>query len=125
MNWAMMKIGPVITSRFTTTQARVVWMCLNNINLSFEFYFMMHYMVYIWLKVLFVVQHHKRFVDACQLLEVMLTSKHCSYPEKTLPSKLLSHNGYIDHPENVTILASPKVEERKTAFDIIFSNLIS
>ena len=101
MSWAVMKIEPVITSRFTTTQARVVWMCLNNINLSFEFYFMMHYMVYIWGKVLFVVQHHKRFVDACQLLEVMLTSKH-----------LLSHNGYIDNPENITILASPKAEER-------------
>ena len=42
-----------------------------------------------------------------------------------LPSKLLSYNGYIDPPENVTILASPKAEERKTAFDIIFFIWIS
>ena len=72
-----------------------------------------------------MIKHLNRFVDAPRLLllEVMLSSKHCSYPEKTLLATSLSHNGQMAHPENVLVsmLASPMAEDRKTAVDIIFA----
>ena len=123
--WVDMKIGPVVTSRFTTTQTRVVRVWLSTANPSFELTRVMHYLVYVWAEVFLTVKHLNRFVDAPRLLllEVMLTSKHCSYPEKTLLSKSLSHNGQMAHPENVLLamLAASKAEERKTAMDVIFS----
>ena len=123
--WVDMKIGPVVTSRFTTTQARVVRRWLSTANPSFELKRVMHYLVYVWAPVFFTIKHLIRFVDAPRvlLLEVMLGSKHCSYPEKTLLATSLSHNGQMAHPENVLVsmLASPMAEDRKTAVDIIFA----
>ena len=84
--WVDMKIGPVVTSRFTTTQTRVVRVWLSTANPSFELTRVMHYLVYVWAEVFLTVKHLNQFVDAPRLLllEVMLTSKHCSYPETTL-----------------------------------------
>ena len=120
-----MKIGEMVTSRFTTTQARVVRKWLSTPNPSFELTRVMRYLVYVWGEVFVTVKHHNLFVEApvALLLEVRLTSKYCSYPERTLLATSMSNNDQMCHPESVlpSMLASSKAEERKRAVDIIFS----
>ena len=125
LRWVWMKIGEMVTSRFTTTQARVVRKWLSTPNPGFELTRVMRYLVYVWGEVFVTVKHHNLFVEApvALLLEVRLTSKYCSYPERTLLATSMSTNGQMCHPESVlpSMLASSKEEERRKAVNIIFS----
>ena len=49
--WVDMKIEPVVTSGFTTTQARVSRVWLSTANPSFELIRLKHYLVYVWAEV--------------------------------------------------------------------------
>ena len=125
LRWVSMRIGPMVTSRFTTTQARVVRKWLSTPNPSFELSRVMRYLVYVWAEVFLVMKHKNRFLDAPRalLLEVMLTTKYCSYPERTLLATSMSTNGQMCHSESVlpAMLASPSAEERRRAVEVIFS----
>ena len=123
--WLSMKIGEMITSRFTTTEVRVVRLWLSTSNPSFEHTRVMSYLVNVWGPVFAQIKQHNLFLEAPRalLLEVMLTAQHCSYPERTLLSSSMSTNGQMSHPESVlpSMLASTSAEERRRAVDIIFS----
>ena len=123
--WLIMKIGEMITSRFTTTEVRVVRLWLSTNNPSFEHTRVMSYIVNVWGPVFAQIKQYNLFIEAPRalLLEVMLTAKHCSYPERTLLSSSMSPNGQMAHPESVlpSMLASTNPEERRRAVDIIFS----
>ena len=49
--WATMKIGPVVTSRFTTTQARCLLLWISQDNLSFGLTQDVNYLIYVWAEV--------------------------------------------------------------------------
>ena len=119
-----MKIGPVVTSRFTTTQTRCIRLWLSEENPSFELTRVVNYLVYVWAEVFLMVKHRNSMVQAPRvlLLEVMLTKKHCTNPESALLADSLSFNGQMAHHESILLamLASNEVEERKLAIDIIF-----
>ena len=122
--YVSMKIGPVVQSRFTTTQARCIRRWISEEQPSFELSRVVNYLIYVWAEVFLLGKRKNSLVMAPRmlLLEVMLTKKHCSNPEKTLLKSSISHNGQMAHPENVLLamLASPTLLERKKAVDIIF-----
>ena len=121
--YVTMKIGPVVTSRFTTTQARTLRLWISVDQPSFELTRVVKYLVLVWGQVFLLAKRENSLVLAPRmlLLEVMLTRKFCSYPEKTLLKTSLSTNGQMAHPENVLLamLASPDTRERKEAVDIV------
>ena len=84
---------------------------------------MVKYLVYVWGHVFLLAKTANSLVLSPRvlLLEVMLTRKFCSYPEKTLLLHSLSHNGQMAHPENVLLamLSSPNSFERKQAVETI------
>ena len=53
---------------------------------------------------------------------MILSSKHCSFPERTLLATSMSFNGQMAHHESVllALLASTKLEERELAINIVF-----
>ena len=69
-------------------------------------------------------RHKKLLTEAARLilLEVRLTNKHCTEPERVLLKTSISCNGQMAHQENVllAILASPCREERAQAVEQIF-----
>lgn len=121
--YATMKIGPVVTSRFTTTQARALRRWISADEPSFELNRVVKFLVYVWGHVFLLAKKKNSLVLAPRilLLEVMLIRKFCSYPEKTLLLNSLSHNGQMAHPENImlALLSSPNCCERKKAVEII------
>ena len=122
--YVWMKIGPVVQSRFTTTQTRCIRKWLSEENPSFELSRVVNYIIYVWAEVFLLCKRKNRLVMGPRmlLLEVMLTRKHCSNPEKTLLEASISYNGQMAHPENILLamLASPNPSERKKAVEIIF-----
>ena len=123
--WARMKIGPVVTSRFTTSQTRCCRLWLSEPNPSFELTRVVKYLVSVWAECFLTIKHRNSMVMAPKvlLLEVMLTSKHCSNPEKTMLSTSMSFNGQMGHHESVllSMLASSSPEERELAVNTIFN----
>ena len=115
----------MITSRFTTTETRVVRKWLSVINPSFELSRIMHYIIYVWAEVFLTVKHRNSFLEAPRvlLLGVLLTCRHCSIPEKSLLQASMSTNGQMAHHENILLamLASSSAAERAEAVDIIMS----
>lgn len=122
--WTSMKIGPIVTSRFTTTQARCLRRWLSEEAPSFELQRVVHYLVYVWAEVFLMAKHRNTYTEAPRLLllEVMLTKMRCSNPEKALLKSSLTTNGQMAHHESILIsmLASPHYEERRQAVDTIF-----
>ena len=122
--WTEMKIGPVVTSRFTTTQARCLRKWVSEEAPSFELRRVVLYLIFVWAEVFLTAKHRNSFQEAPRLLllEVMLTKLRCSPPEQALLKVSMSTNGQMAHHESIILamLASPHSEERKRAVDIIF-----
>ena len=122
--YTAMKIGPVVTSRFTTTEARTLRKYISQDKPSFELTRVVNYLVYVWAPVFLLCKKMNRLeaTPSMLLMEVMLTKKHCSNPEQTLLAKSMSFNGQMAHPELVLLgmLASSNFSERKRAVEIIF-----
>ena len=55
--WATMKIGPLVTSRFTKTQARCLWLWISQDNPSFGLTRAVNYLIYVWAEVFLITQH--------------------------------------------------------------------
>ena len=68
LRWVSMRIGPMVTSRFTTTQARVVRKWLSTPNPSFEMSRVMRYLGYVWAEVFLVSKHKNQFLEAPRAL---------------------------------------------------------
>ena len=124
VRWSSMKIGPVVTSRFTTTETRCCRLWISELVPSFELTRIVRYLIYVWAECFVTIKHRNSFLEAPRvlLLEVMLSSKHCSFPEWTLLATSMSFNRQMAHHESVllALLASTKLEERELAIDIIF-----
>ena len=118
-----MKIGPVVQSRFTTSEARTCRVYISEAKPSFQLTRVVKFLVYVWAPVFLNAKKQNSLCLAPRmlLLEVMLIKKFCSEPEKALLKDSLSQNGQMAHPENVllALLASPDLTERKCAVDII------
>ena len=101
--YVTMKIGPVVTSRFTTTQTRTLRKWISTNAPSFELKRVVKYLVYVWGHIFLFARKANSLVLAPRVLrlEVMLPRKFYSYPEKTLLLNFLSHNRQMAHPENV------------------------
>ena len=86
VRWSSMKIGPVVTSRFTTTETRCCRLWISELVPSFELTRIVRYLIYVWAECFVTIKHRNSFLEAPRvlLLEVMLSSKHCSFPERTL-----------------------------------------
>ena len=123
--YAQMKIGPMVTCRFTTTEARFLRCWLSTLHPSFEQTRIMFFIVYVWAEVFLTAKQMNRMEHGPRLLllEVMLAKKHCTYPEFTMVKASLDYNGQYAHHEAilVSLLASPKPEDRQLAVDTIFS----
>ena len=52
--WATMKIGPLVTSRFTTTQARCLRLWISQDNPSFGLTRAVNYLIYVWAEVFLI-----------------------------------------------------------------------
>lgn len=121
--WAERRIGPMVTSWFTTTEARVLRAWLSDLDPSFEMRRITRYLVFVWAHVFILSKHRNSFQQAPRilLLEAMLTEKFCTMPEKTLLAVSMSTNGQMAHPENVllSMLGSDSREEREEGVDII------
>ena len=119
----VMKIGPVVLSRFTTSEARSIRKYLSEEKPSFELTRVVRYLVYVWAPVFLLCKKMNRLEAAPSmlLLEVMLTRKHCTCPERTLLAKSISFNGQMAHPELVLLgmLASSTLSEREKAVEVI------
>ena len=123
IRWFRMRIGQLLHSRWTTTQARSVREYLSDPDPSFELKRIVFYLVYCWAEV-FIRSRHKNTADMgprLLLLETILGRKHLTMPERMVVLKSLSINGQYCHSEAVllTLAASPVEEERKRAVRII------
>ena len=122
--YVVMKIGPLVHSRFTTTEARTIRKYMSEEKSSFELTRVVKYLVYVWAPVFLLCKMMNRLeaTPTMLLLEVMLTKKHCSYPERTLLATSMSFNGQMAHPESVLLamLASSSSSERERAVGVIF-----
>ena len=107
----------MVTSRFTTTEARTLRKYISQDKPSFELTRVVNYLVYVWAPVFLLCKKMNRLeaTPSMLLMEVMLTKKHCSNPEQTLLAKSMSFNGQMAHPELVLLgmLASSNFSERK------------
>ena len=121
--WVSRKIGPVVASRFTTTQARCLRLWISQDNPSFGLSRVVHYLIYVWAEVFLLSRHKNLLVEAPRLLllEVMLTKRYCSMPEQLLLETSVSFNGQMGHHESILLamLASPDMEERRLAVEVI------
>ena len=119
-----MKIGPLVHSRFTTTEARAIRKYISEEKPSFELTRVVKYLVFVWAPVFLLSKQMNRLEAAPSmlLLEVKLTKKHCSYPERTLLATSISFNGQMAHPESILLamLASTSSCERERAVELIF-----
>ena len=119
-----MKIGPVVTSRFTTSEARTLRLYISEENPSFPLKRVVNFLVYVWTPVFLLTKKMNKLeaTPRMLLMEVMLIQKHCSYPERTLLATSISFNGQMAHPELVLLgmLSSTSSAERKRAVEIIF-----
>ena len=122
--WATRRIGPVVMSRFTTTQTRAVRTWISEEEPSFELQRIIHYLVFVWGPLFLTSKLKNQMEDGSRLLllEMMLAKKHCSNPEFSVLKDSMDHNGQFGHPENilVSLLSSTQAEERRKAVDIIF-----
>ena len=122
--WSTRKIGPVVASRFTTTQARTLRLYISQDSPSYGLKRVVTYLIYVWAEVFILSRHKNLLTEAPRLLllEVMLTRKHCTMPEQVLLKSSISCNGQMGHQENVLLamLASPCREERAKAVEVIF-----
>lgn len=115
----------MVHSRFTTTEIRCIRLYISETNPSFELTRITKYLVYVWGEVFITSKHRNSLEHGSRLLllEVMLTRKHCTFPEKTVLKTVMNTNGQYGHPENVLIslLSSPVAEEREIAVETIFN----
>ena len=122
--WSSRKIGPVVASRFTTTQARTLRLYISQDSPSYGLNRVVTYLIYVWAEVFILSLHKNLLTEAPRLLllEVLLTKKHCTMPEQVLLKSSISCNGQMGHQENVLLamLASPCREERTKAVEVIF-----
>ena len=123
--YASMKIGPMVTSRFTTTETRFGRHWLSTSDPTFEETRVMRFLVYVWAEVFLTAKEMNRFEHGPRLLllELMLAKKHCSQPEFTMLKSSLDFNGQNGHHESilVSLLASPELEDRQLAVNTIFT----
>ena len=123
--WISMKIGPVVASRFTTTQVRCLRLWLSKDSPTHGLTRVVGYIIFVWAEVFILSRHKNLLTEAPRLLllEVMLTRKFCSLPEKILLKTSISYNGQMGHRESVLLamLASPFKEERSLAVQVIFA----
>ena len=123
--YASMKIGPMVTSRFTTTEMRFGRHWLSTLDPTFEETRVMRYLVYVWAEVFLMAKEMNRFEHGPRLLllELMLARKHCTKPEFTRLKTSFDFNGQFGHHESilVSLLASPEVEDRQLAINTIFT----
>ena len=119
-----MKIGPVVASRFTTTQVRCLRLYISEDSPTHGLTRVITYLVYVWAEVFLRSRHKNLLTEAPRLLllEVMLTRKYCSKPDQMLLKTSISCNGQMGHHESVLLamLASPCKEERALAVEVIF-----
>ena len=103
--WVSRKIGPVVASRFTTTQARCLRLWISQDNPSFGLSRVVHYLIYVWAEVFLLSRHKNLLVEAPRLLllEVMLTKRYCSMPEQLLLETSISFNGQMGHHESILL----------------------
>ena len=123
--FSSMKIGPVVHSRFTTTETRFLRRWISTETPSFEQLRITRYLVYVWAETFLTAKIKNRFEDGSRLLllELLLSKKYCSMPEFVVVKTSMDFNGQYAHHESilVSLLSSPKAEERKLAVDTIFS----
>ena len=114
--WCSMRIGPLVHSRFTTTQTRCLRVYISDPDPSFGLTRIIHYLIYVWAEV-FLTSRHQHSLSLgprLLLLETILVRTHLTYPERTVVYKSLCTNGQFAHPEAVllSLLSSPLPEER-------------
>jgi hypothetical protein len=119
-----MRIGPLVHSRFTTTETRFIRKWPSTESPCFEQTRITRYIVYVWAESFLTAKVKNRMEDGSRLLllELMLAKKYLSNPEITMLKSSMDFNGQYCHHESilVSLLASPIAEERKLAVETIF-----
>ena len=119
------KIGPIVLSRFTTSETRILRRYVSTENPSFELRRMVHFLVYVWGHIYLVskpLQDNKRFSGPQLLLkETCLARKFLSPDEFQVLMVSLNRNGEFAHPENILLglLCSESLDERQLGVDLI------
>ena len=93
--WTSRKIGPVVASRFTTTQVRCLRLWLSEDRPTHGLTRVVGYIIFVWAEVFILSRHKNLLTEAPRLLllEVMLTRKFCTLPEKILLKTSISLQG--------------------------------
>ena len=119
-----MSFGPIVHSKFTTTETRFIRCWLSTQDPSFEQTRITRYIVYVWAETFLSAKMNNRMQDGSSLLllELLLTRKYCSSPEVAMLKKSMDFNGQYAHHESilVSLVSSPKAEERRLGVETIF-----
>ena len=118
------KIGPVVLSRFATTETRALRKYISTENPSYELQRMVHFIVYVWGHMYIVSKPHQEhsFSGPSLLLqETQLAKKYLNEAEFEVFLGSLNYNGEYAHPENVLLglLCSKSKDERELGVEII------
>ena len=118
------KIGPIVHSRFTTTEARTLRSYISHPNPPEHLKRVVAYLIHVQAPVFLfskMFQQAHFMGPKLLLLELMLGRKFLTNDEFSVLEKKLNFNGQMAHSENVlySMLCSPVISERKFAIQAI------
>ena len=121
--WAETKPGPVVHSRWTTTQARILRLYLSESKPSSSLTRLVRYITKVYTPTLIAAKRQNKVKDGppMLLLEIQSVRQHCTKKERTVLEPAIQRNGFFAHHEAVlvSLLSSDTPEDRQYAVRVI------
>ena len=121
--WSEMRIGKVVHSRFSTTQARCLRLFMSTSEPSHELVKISNFTVNVYCPLFLAAKQRWKSEDAPKiLLEEMKSARiHCTPEELAIVQAVMKQIGFYGHGENIlySLLSSNDKEDRKFAIDTI------
>ena len=121
--WANMKTGKIVQSRFTNTQASILRLYISKENPSYELKRLVSFIIFVYAPVFLAAKHFNRAEEGPKLLlsEIRAVRIHCTEEEAEVLQASVQQNGFYAHHENVllTLLSSDEVNDRQFAVNTI------
>ena len=121
--WAQMKSGNVVQSRWTNTQSRVCRGYMSEEEPTFEFQSLVNFIIFVYAPIFIKAKHYNRAEEGPGLLveEMQAVKLHCSPEEIPIVQACIQTNGFYGHPENVllALLSSSLLSDRRFAIQQI------
>ena len=103
--WAQMKSGNVVQSRWTNTQSRCCRAYLSTVEPTFQLQRIVHFIIHVYAPLFLKAKHFNKAEDGPGLLvkEMQAVKLHCPPAELSVVQTCIQRNGFFGHPENVLL----------------------